>query len=98
MFRTLLIAAVIAAGFVFTATPNADARWGRRYYRANAVNYRYARPPRVSVYGSPYYRSYYAPTHYGYRGYGPNYYGGYGYPGYYGAYGYGPGVSFGFGF
>ncbi len=97
MFRTLLIAAVVAAGFMFTATPKAEAGW-RRYYRPRAVNYRYTRRPPVSVYRTPYYRGYYGPSVYGYRGYNRGYYGGYGYPGFYGGYGYGPGVSFGFGF
>ncbi|RCS52973.1 hypothetical protein DTL42_09160 [Bremerella cremea] len=97
MFRTLLIVAVVAAGFVLTATPNAEAGW-RRYYRPGVVNNRYNYGPRVSVYRTPYNRNYYRPNFYQYRGYGPRGYGGYGYPGVYGGFGYGPGVSFGFGF
>lgn len=97
MFRTLLIVAVVAAGFTLTATPKAEAGWGR-YYRPRAANFRYNYGPRVSVYRAPYYRNYYRPNYYRYRGYAPGYYGGYGYPGVYRGYGYGPGVSFGFGF
>ncbi|PQO27142.1 hypothetical protein [Blastopirellula marina] len=97
MFRTLLIAAIISAGFLFTATPNAEAGW-RRFYGPRAVNVRFGYRPPVSVYRNSYYRGYYGPRTNRYRGYNRGYYGGYGYPGVYGGFGYGPGVSFGFGF
>ncbi|GAA4429362.1 hypothetical protein [Bremerella cremea] len=91
MFRTLLLAALVTAGFMFANTSQADAG-GRRFYRAPAVRVGgyYGYPARRSVYRAPYSRAYYGP-----RYYRPNYYGrSYGYR----SYGYGPGFSIGIGF
>ncbi|PQO45631.1 hypothetical protein [Blastopirellula marina] len=98
MFKTLLMAAVVSAGLMFAATPQAEAGWGRRY-RPRPVNVRKVYRPPVSVYRAPrYYGGVYGPNVYRYRSYRPGYYGGYGAPGIYGRVGYGPGISFGIGF
>jgi hypothetical protein len=97
MFRKLFLVGAVAIGTTLAMNPSdADARWGRRYYRGPVrVGVGYA--PRVY---SPYNRYY--PPRRSYYGYSPRYYGygarAYGYgPRYYSGYRGGVGVNFGTG-
>ncbi|MBI1249708.1 hypothetical protein GC197_17930 [bacterium] len=93
MFRTLLLAAVVAAGLMFVGASDAQARHPGCY-----GGYGYGYPGRVTTFRAPYYRnSFYRAGYYGPGFYGAPYYYGYrsyGYPGF--GYSYGPGVGFGF--